>query len=269
VTSPLALPVALALTAAIVLIAWRAGSLARSGALAALAVGTLCLVTSPAWGSYLVGWFAATSLLSRAGRARKARHVAGVVAKGGARDAWQVLANGGVYAIAALGLWLVPAASPWTARLAAAGAAALAAAGADTWATEIGTWARATAWSLRTGARVPAGTSGAITATGTLGLLLGATSWAAVAAALGVVPMHAWPAVAAGGVAGAMADTLAGAWWQVRRHCDACDAPTEQPEHACGATTRVTGGWARLDNDAVNLLATVVGAAVGFVLASR
>jgi uncharacterized membrane protein len=89
---------------------------------------------------------------------------------------------------------------------------------------------------------------------------------AAVAAAVGVVPWTAWGAVALAGAAGALADTLLGAWGQQRRWCSACRTDTEQDPHACGTATQLAGGWGWLDNDAVNLLATVVGALSALVL---
>jgi uncharacterized membrane protein len=41
---------------------------------------------------------------------------------------------------------------------------------------------------------------------------------------------------------------------------------TEQRTHLCGAPTVIVGGLAWLENDAVNLLSSVVGAAVAFSL---
>lgn len=257
---------AAALSAAIAWAAHAAGSLSRRGATAALVVGTIAVATGAPWGGYLVTWFALTSVLSRLGRARKARHVAAIVAKGGTRDARQVFANGGVFALAALGTWWLAPDAHGHVLLAAAGAAALAAAGADTWATEVGTWARATAWSLRTGRHVPAGTSGAISLPGTLGLAVGALLWTLTAAWLGVIEAAAIPAVLAGALAGATVDTLLGAWGQARRWCDRCDGATEQAVHVCGASTHASGGYPWLDNDAVNLAATVTGALVAMLL---
>lgn len=248
---------ALGLAGLIALAAWRARSLSASGALAATAVGTLTFSASPAWGAYLVAWFVITSALSRLGTARKARHVGAVVEKGGRRDAWQVLANGGVFAALAFASGTGSfAAVP----LAAAAVAALAAAGADTWATEVGTWWRAGARSLRTGTRVPAGTSGAITWPGSLALSAGATVWSAVAVLLGLVPRALLGPIALGAMLGAWLDTLLGAWLQCRRHCPTCHTATERRVHDCGTLTLHAGGLAWLGNDAVNALATVGGA---------
>lgn len=249
---------AIGLAGLIAFAAWRARSLSGSGALAAALVGALTFTASPAWGAYLVAWFVLTSALSRLGTARKARHVGAVVEKGGRRDAWQVLANGGVFAALA---FASAAGTLHSAPLAASAVAALAAAGADTWATEIGTWWRAGAWSLRTGGRVPAGTSGAITWPGSLALCAGAFVWSGVALLLGRIPRHELGLVAVGAMLGAWLDTLVGAWLQCRRHCPTCHSATERRVHDCGTLTVHAGGFAWLGNDAVNALATVGGAA--------
>lgn len=227
-------------------------------------IGTIALGTGLDWGAYLISWFGLTSALSRLGRARKARHVHGIVAKGGARDALQVLANGGVFALGALLSWALV--GPALTVVAVAAAASLAAAGADTWATEGGTWAAARAWSLRSWRWVPAGTSGAISAPGTMAMVVGGVVWSWAAVQLGVVPSSAWYAVALGGVAGASLDTVLGATAQQRRWCDACSTDTEQHLHECGHPTRHVGGIAWLDNDWVNLLATAFGATVAMAL---
>lgn len=259
---PLATPVLVA--AAVAWSAWRARALSARGALAAMVVGGMAMAGGGGPGALLVGWFVWSAGWSRAGRARKAARTGGVVAKGGPRDAWQVAANGGVYALGVLVALAAPLlGAPWLAPLAlTAAAGALAASGADTVATEVGTWWGGPPWSLRTGARVPPGTSGAVTVVGTVALMASAAVVAALAAALAVIPWRAWGVVTAAGTAGAVADTLLGAWGQQRRWCHACQGATEQDPHACGAPTELAGGWRWLDNDAVNLLATVVGAMV-------
>ena len=88
--------------AAIAAAAWRAGSLSRSGAAAAFFVGTIAIAAGWTWGALLIAYFASSSLLSRAGASLKAQRSGSVVEKAGARDATQVLANGGVFVLAAL-----------------------------------------------------------------------------------------------------------------------------------------------------------------------
>src|SRR5918997_262513 len=70
--------------------------------------------------------------------AEKAQRTGDVVAKGGARDAFQVVANGGLFAVMALAAAALAPGSPLARTFAAAALGALAASAADTWATEIG-----------------------------------------------------------------------------------------------------------------------------------
>jgi uncharacterized protein (TIGR00297 family) len=248
-----------ALSALIAGTAWRVGSLSRSGAVTALFTGSIAIMAGPAWGIFLVAWFVGASAASRVGRRAKDMAAGDVVAKGGARDAAQVLANGGVFTACALGsLTGVPGASGES--LALMGAASLVAAGADTLATETGTLWRGQPWSLRSRGPVPAGTSGAVSLPGTLGMLAGAGALAGLAAGSGLIPVPAVAAVALAGVAGAVGDTVIGAFWQARRWCPQCARETEQTVHRCGTATRPWRGARWLTNDMVNLLCTVIGA---------
>ena len=201
-----------------------------------------------------------STALSRFGAGAKARRTDGVVAKGGRRDAVQVLANGGAFAVAAAGA-LVHSHALW----AAVGAGALAAATADTWATEIGTLRGAPPRSILTGRPVPTGTSGGVSLAGSLAAVAGAAFVAALARLLALPAPAA--AVVAGGVAGALADSLLGATLQARRRCPRCGLGTERIVHGCGTGTVEAGGLTWMDNDVVNLLATIVGASVAALLA--
>ena len=270
VIQPLGLPLATGLAAAIAVAAWRLHALTPSGAMAATVVGSLAMHGGWPWAGYLLSWFALSVLLSRWARARKLTRTAGMVAKGDRRDAWQVVANGGVFAAAG---WLDGLTTSGTGWLMVAACGALAAAGADTAGTEVGTaWGR-DPWSLRTRGRVPPGSSGAVTVVGLVGTFGGAAVFTMFAVGIGPVPIAAAPALLTGAVAGALADTLLGAWWQARRWCDTCGQATEQRQHACGSATRHLSGLPWLENDLVNLLCTLVGAATAaaawFVSAPR
>jgi uncharacterized membrane protein len=65
-----------------------------------------------------------------------------------------------------------------------------------------------------------------------------------------------------GGFGGALADSLLGATLQDRRWCATCARECETPVHDCGTATQRRRGFAWMTNDAVNLLATAVGAAL-------
>jgi uncharacterized protein (TIGR00297 family) len=247
----------------IALLAHRAHSLSRSGAVAAVIVGTVAVTAGWSWGALLVAFFVASTLLSRWGAPRKEARTAGVVAKGGERDAAQVLANGGMFALAALLSLLVHPEWPGWAAL---GAGALAAATSDTWATEIGTLIGTTPRSVLTGRAVPPGTSGGVTIAGTLAAVAGAGFIATL------VLLLAWSrsvalATLVGGAAGSTLDSVLGARMQARRWCDRCNRGTERLIHDCGTSTRHDGGLVWLDNDAVNFLSTAAGGLLAAMLA--
>ena len=170
-------------------------------------------------------------------------------------------ANGGVFAVAALGAILAPA-PLWTAL----GGGALAAATADTWSTEIGTLAGRPPRSILSGRRVPPGTSGGVTLQGTAAALLGAGFIGGLATLLGWPPAAGAGAVA-GGFTGALADSVLGAALQERRRCPTCEAQTERIVHTCGTITDHAGGLPWLDNNRVNLLSGMIGGAVAVALA--
>lgn len=247
---------------AIAIAARRAGALTPSGAAAATVLGTLAVAAGWDWAALLITYFVTGSLVTRFRAATKIALLGARVAKGGARDAMQVIANGGTFAAAAVGD-LASGADAW--RLLAA--ASLAASAADTWATEIGTLSRSAPRSILTWKRAAVGTSGAVTPLGLLAAIGGAGSVALIAAIAGWGPT-AVVAAFAGGVAGCLLDSVLGASLQARRWCPQCKVTTEQPVHRCGSPTAITGGVAWLDNDGVNVVSTALGALLGVAAAS-
>jgi uncharacterized protein (TIGR00297 family) len=245
--------------AIVALAARRLRALSTSGAVAATLVGAMAVAAGWSWGILLIAYFVAASALSKLGERRKAELAGSIIEKNDQRDARQVLANGGVCALAAFGflVWHSP---QWYAL----GIGALAASAADTWATEIGILAGRDPVSIVSGRPVPAGTSGGVSLVGMLASVGGAL-FIAEGAALARWPVP-FTAVALGGLAGAVADSLLGATLQTRRWCDACAKSTERSVHDCGRLTRRTGGLRGLDNDAVNAVCSSVGALVALLL---
>lgn len=267
VSSTLFLSIGTGTAAAIALLAWRRGLLSGRGALVAAIGGALSMRAGVSWGGFLVLWYLYASLLSRAGQDVKAEHSGDVISKGGRRDAWQVLANGGVYF--ALAAWVGSTAATTAtgaADPAVLAAAALVAAGADTTATEVGTWWSGTAVSLRTWQHVPAGTSGAVSLSGTLAMVLAALCLATMAVLTDLIPSGACWLVAAAGTVGALLDSVVGATLQARRRCLRCGMATEQQVHRCGGETHPAGGVAWMNNDAVNALCTLTAAGTAMLL---
>jgi uncharacterized protein (TIGR00297 family) len=231
--------------------AWRVGALSRSGAIAATLVGAVATAAGCNWAALLIVFFVAGTALSRVGAAAKAARTNGVVEKTGARDARQVLANGGVFAVGAAAF-----ARSGDPVWAAVALGALVGAFGDTVATEVGTLAGGTPRSILDGRPLAVGMSGGITATGTLAALIAAVGLAALGLWL-AVDVRVATAALAGGVVGVFADSVLGALLQVRRWCPACAVRTERLVHGCGSRTRVSGGLAWLDNDGVNAAATL------------
>ncbi len=255
-----AVDIGAAAAATIAFVAYRTRSLDRGGALAAFVVGTVTYgALGPPGAAILLAFFITSVSLSRVGRARK--RVALVdVGKTGARDAAQVLANGGVAALCAL---LAHVLAP---RYALAFAGAFAAATADTWGTEIGTLARRAPRSILTFKPIATGLSGGITLPGTLAEIAGAATIALVARASGAFDLRAAIAIGIAGIVGALADSALGASVQALRWCPQCLRATEREPHGCGANTTPLRGLSWFGNDAVNTAATLAGASIAFVL---
>lgn len=184
----------------------------------------------------LLAFFVLGAGATKLGYERKRRRGA-AEARGGQRDATQVLANGLAPAAAAALGWLVGAPGP----AALAAVAALATATSDTLASEIGqAWGREPVL-IFGGQRVAVGSDGGISAVGTAAGAAGAALLGICAAAVGLVP---WPTAAwlAGlGFAGNLWDSVLGAVWERR---------------------------GELSNDEVNFLATLA-AALAAVLLGR
>jgi len=250
----------------IAFLAWRAGSLSRSGAwAAALSGGLIFSLGGFSWAVLLLAFFVSSSALSRAFSRRKA-NLSEKFSKGARRDWAQVLANGGLGALLALAhAWQPQAAWTWIAFV-----GAMAAVNADTWATEIGVLSRTAPRLITTGKVVERGASGGISLLGSLAALSGAgliVILAALAQPRGIwLESFSWIALVAGllgGMSGAFFDSVLGATVQAIYYCPACRKETERhPQHLCGEQTRHLRGWRWLDNDLVNFTASLLGAAM-------
>jgi len=241
--------------------ALAARSLTRGGAAAAVPLGT-AVYGFGGWQAavLLVTFFLSSSLLERLVVPLEKRPL-GQYAKGGPRDAGQVLANGLVAVVSIAAAHFYPQAT-WT-WLAFAGS--LAVVTADTWATELGILSNAEPRLItRLNVIVPAGTSGAVSLAGTLATALGAALIGLLAAGLASLPASAIAfAVTIGGVMGSLLDSLLGATVQAQYVCTSEHTTTEQhPRHACGSPTVHCRGWRWLNNDLVNLSSAVFGALV-------
>lgn len=248
----------------IAFLAYRLHSLSRSGALAAVLVGTVIFgIGGWQWAVLLLTFFISSSGLTRAFKQRK-RGLSEKFSKGGQRDAGQVLGNGGLATLFA-GLHYFFPTAPWVWL---AFAASLAAVNADTWATELGVL-NPHPPRMITDLRkvVEKGTSGGISWTGTLASLAGSGLIGVLAALLAPPPLSPligiWVTLA--GLLGSLFDSFLGATIQAIYHCPTCAKETERhPLHTCDTPTHLKRGLPWLDNDLVNLGCSVF--AVLFVL---
>lgn len=260
------LSVGFVLSGVVAIVAYRRASLSRSGALAAVVVGALTFgFGGPSFGFLLVSFFVSSSLLSHLGSERK-RGAAGEQARGSRRDAWQVVANGGVGAALAVLFYVNPA--TW---IAVAFVGSVAAVTADTWATEVGTLSTACPRLITTGRRVPPGTSGGVSPLGTLAggvgaafIGLAALVSMSIEGLVGAPGVSLWlPSIAVvGGAIGSLADSIMGAVAQLGYLCERCGTATERPTHWCGTRTTLVKGVRWVNNDVVNFVSSAVGAAV-------
>jgi len=268
------------LSLGIVVLAYRAGWLSRSGAAAAWVVGWLTFVGGE-WPAALtvVAFFLSSSVLSRWRNPAK-RHAQQEFAKGGRRDGWQVIANGGT---ATLGVLLTMLGDAHPLRALIGGMlflGSLAAATADTWATEVGTLS-SQARHILTWKPVLPGTSGGISAVGSMaafagGLWIGfvfraATRMLPVPKAWAVIvrmrPMELLLTCLAAAAAGALVDSVLGATVQRVYFCPACGQETERRVHRCGRATLPRRGWTWVSNDTVNFLGTLSGGIIAVLVA--
>ena len=260
------LPIGFLIAAVIAYAAYRAKSLNRSGAMAAVVVGTVIFgIGGWQWAVLLLTFFISSSVLTRAFKKHKS-DLSEKFSKGGQRDAGQVFGNGGLATLFA-GLTFFYPDDP---RLWLGFAAALAASNADTWATELGVLNPHPPRLITHPTRVvEKGTSGGISLVGTLAALAGAGLIGSLAGFLNPSGISWTTAllVTLAGLLGSLFDSLLGATVQAIYRCPSCEKETEQhPNHSCGTLTIQTRGWKWLDNDWVNFGCGAFGAMVALLL---
>lgn len=225
-------------------------------------IGTICAAAGRGWAFVLIAFFVSATTLSIYRQSFKKEIVGEFVEKGGERDAVQVAANGGIFALFAIASLIYPS-RIWI----AAAAGAIGAVTADTWATELGTLARHFPKLITTGKEVPTGTSGAVTWRGSFAGLAGAATVGVIVLAVGWGSRAALATIV-GGVTGSLVDSIVGATLQRQQWCERCETTTERLVHSCGTTTQPAGGLRWVNNDMVNALSSLSGAVVGAILFS-
>ncbi len=252
-------------------IAFARRSLSESGWLGAILVGTLTFGFGGwPWGLTLIVFFVSSSILSHYKESIKERRAAEKFAKGGRRDFFQTIANGGLGALCAVAYAL----GNQPPALLAAFVGLMATVTADTWATELGVLSPHQPRLITTRQPVPPGTSGGVTLMGTTaaaagGLLIGITMFLFSWLALPGAPLPWWMIVAGilGGLGGALFDSLLGATVQaIYVYPDGRE--TERRIARDGTPNRFLRGWRWMDNDLVNLISSVGGAVIAIGIAA-
>lgn len=271
-------------------LAYRRKSLTVSGVAGAILTGTLIFgMGGMVSGILLIAFFVTSSALSHYKASRKQK-VAEQFDKGSQRDLGQALANGGTAAFFALcsGIaWLLDGSPLLVLACSAALVGALASANADTWATELGVLSKTPPRLITHPAQVvEPGTSGGITRNGTLAAACGALFIGMInllcTLLAGLLPSESilWQAlynlrvigdadfalllvVAAliGGVIGALTDSLLGATVQAIYFSTRRNKATERRCERDGTPNRLLRGQAWMNNDWVNFIASLAGAA--------
>ncbi len=240
-------------------------SLAVSGMIAAIVIGTVVFgLGGMPWAALMITFFVTSSGLSKLFSGRK-RALTDKFDKGSNRDWAQVFANGGVGAFLALVSLLFPGETwPWLAY-----AGAMATVNADTWATEIGILSPSLPRLITTGKPVPMGTSGGITLVGTTatlagGVLVGLVGWLFKPALTGGCFILA---VGLAGLAGSLVDSLLGATIQAIYYDPLKEKETERVIIGeDGKPVKPLRGLVWMNNDVVNFLSSVFGALTALLL---
>ncbi|GGH79754.1 uncharacterized protein (TIGR00297 family) [Pullulanibacillus pueri] len=179
------------------------------------------------------------------------------------RTLYQVLANGGVPLLAALGgcLWPHPL---WIAIY----VVSVAEATADTWASEIGSIRGGTPYHLILRRPVPKGLSGAMTWTGSIAALIGSSLIALLSSLMFysdqglTLILVSFICLSVLGWLGQFIDTLLGGLLQARYQCAVCHTLTDAKDHCERVSIKVAGvSW--MTNNLVNGLSSLLAGCMG------
>jgi uncharacterized protein (TIGR00297 family) len=273
------------ISAAIGWVAYKRGALSTSGVIGAILTGTVIFGCGGwTWGLLLITFFILSSLLSKYKEATK-EALAEKFAKGSRRDLAQALANGGAGTLIAIVYWLTHESILWFAFV-----GAMATVNADTWATELGVLSKHPPRLITSGKRVEVGTSGGVSLQGTLATLAGgAVIGLAGALFLYVESLIRYtphmllhplsclvypgncillPFLAAlAGLIGSLCDSLLGATVQAIYYSSSREKETEKVIDPDGTPNTLLRGWRWLNNDWVNFISSIIGAALAALLA--
>jgi uncharacterized protein (TIGR00297 family) len=243
-------------------LAYRRRSLTMGGWLGAILTGTLTFGFGGwSWGLTLIAFFVTSSALSHFQQARKQRLAGEKFEKGGQRDLFQALANGGAGALLALIYGL----NDQPPVLLALFAGIMATVTADTWATELGVLSPHPPRLITTWRRVEPGTSGGVSAYGLVASAAGALTIGMVVLIVEAIERGVWApwlvaAAALGGLGGSLADSLLGATAQAIYRVPSGE--TERRTAPDGTPNVLLRGQRWMNNDLVNFVSSLVGGSI-------
>jgi uncharacterized protein (TIGR00297 family) len=231
------------------ILANKSKSLSKSGAIAAIVVGTLIYLGFLTEGLFILGTFFCTSSYWSFYKSKLKKGLEEKHEKGSYRDWIQVFANGGVASLSSLIFYFTKDFTWIIAFL-----TSIACATGDTWSSEIGPLSKHKPLSVKTFKLVEAGTSGAISLLGTISAILGVGLITLVGLFLFPISANMAWIIFVYGILGNGIDTYLGAYFQRSYQCAVCSLETEKPVH-CKQKTRKIRGYSHLNNDGVNFLA--------------
>ena len=232
------------------------------GLLGAAIVGVITFLAHPYIWMTLLTFFITSTAIGKYKGSEKAVAME-YAEKGGERDFFQVMANGGVATAASViilinfGIYNVGVTEIWV----VIAVTSIAASAADTWATEVGTTTtNDPIWIFPPWNNVPKGTSGGVTFKGFMGTAMGAAVIGALYFFLTFSTLALY--IVLGGILGSLIDTLLGASIQSVYYCETCKKQTEKKYHKCGTESKHIRGWRIMDNDVVNLLSGIIASSI-------
>ena len=273
IVNPLYIVLSVAAVTLIGLFFLKVGVFDSTGFASATITGCLVLIFGGvSWFIILVSFLVFTSLFTKYKYETKSM-INILEGRGGARTWKNVVANGLIASLAALGhgvtaLRLEINSSPVFHSL-FLGAVSMAA--ADTLATEIGLLSRSEPRLITNlSERVNRGISGGVSPLGELASLLGAFIVGITSLAFGFGGFSVGKTlvlVLFSGFLGSTLDSVLGATIQARYTCPVCGKITEKKNH-CGESATLIKGWKGVDNDVVNFISTFFGAVIALILFS-
>jgi len=248
-------------------LAYRRGSLSRSGWLGAVITGTLTFGFGGwTWGLTLIVFFVTSSALSHFRQAQKQQIAGEKFEKSGRRDLFQTLANGGAGAALALIYGL----AGQSQALLACFCGVMATVTADTWATELGVLSPTPPRMIINRRIVAPGTSGGVSTYGLAASAAGALIIGVSAYLFGALELGVWlpvlvPAAGLAGLAGSLVDSLLGATVQAI-YLARDGGETERRADSSGRPSAALRGWRWMNNDLVNFISSLVGGIVAVAI---